>query len=267
MPNITTSLVNGTYYRKTGNGPAVFLIHGFPECGVMWQNIWPELSKNYTVFIPDLPGSGDSPLVGAVNMEEMADRIKDIIVAEKLNKVVITGHSMGGYVAFAFARKYPMYVSGLSLVHSTPIADDEERVKIRKKAIEIINNGGKQLFLRQLVNGLFSEGFKLNHQNVVETQIDNACKMSDEGIVNFYNAMILRADTSGILPEALFPIQWVLGAQDNVIPFKKLIPFCYQSGVNFVSFYNDCAHMSMFEAPEKLSADLSQFILYCYTVK
>ncbi|MCW3124103.1 MAG: alpha/beta hydrolase, partial [Flavipsychrobacter sp.] len=62
------------------------------------------------------------------------------------------------------------------------------------------------------------------------------------------------------------PIQWICGLDDNVIPCKKILNKCYKAAINFVSFYTDCGHMSMLEAPERLNAALGAFASYCYAV-
>ena len=253
------------YYRKMGFGPAVILLHGFPESGILWKNIWDELSVSSTLIIPDLPGSGSSKLEAETSIDQMAGYLKTIMDIEGIDKAVIAGHSMGGYVALAFADKYPGSVSGLSLVHSTPLADDEEKKKIRLKSIELIRKGAKNAFISQMVPNLFSEAFKQSDPEVVKQQVEQAMKMEDNSIVNFYNAMMQRADHTIMLQKAVFPVQWIAGINDNLISYKKILEQCYRSGINFVSFYNNCGHMSMFEAPEQLINDLREFIYYCNT--
>ena len=252
------------FYRKTGSGPVMVLIHGFPESGTIWRKIEDQLALDFTLIIPDLPGSGNSPLQQVTDLGQMADLIRDILVTESINSAVIAGHSMGGYIGFEFAARYPNMVAGLSLVHSIPNADDPERIKIRQKAIELIRNGGKNAFLRQMVPNLFSPDFKQSAPEVVEEQISNALLIAEEGLVNFYQAMIKRNDHSQTIFAATYPIQWIIGLEDNVIFYKKILEQCYKSPINFVTFYNNCGHMSMFETPDRLINDLKYFASYCY---
>jgi pimeloyl-ACP methyl ester carboxylesterase len=155
-------------------------------------------------------------------------------------------------------------VIGLSLVHSIPTADDDEKVKTRLKSIELIRKGGKSAFINQMIPNLFAAAFKESHPAMVQGQIVEAMKMGDAGMVNFYNAMIARKDTTDVVRSACFPIQWIIGSDDNVIYFKKILEHCYRSHINFVSFYRNCGHMSMIEAPEKLIDDLRMFVEYSY---
>jgi len=267
MPEISTAISSRLYYRKMGAGPALFLLHGFPESSALWRKVWDEISVSFTLFIPDFPGSGNSVLERETSIADMADCVKAIMDHEAIDKAVIAGHSMGGYVGFAFADKYPERVMGLSLVHSTPLADDEEKKTVRRKAIEVIRKGGKKAFICQMIPNLFSTDFKQSDPLAVKNQVDMGLEMNDNGIINFYEAMIARQDTTNVLENAIFPVQWIIGIDDNVIYYKRILEQCCKSGTNFVSFYNKCGHMSMIERPEKLASDLSAFVNYCYKLK
>jgi pimeloyl-ACP methyl ester carboxylesterase len=264
MPEISTAVSSKVSYEKTGSGPVLVLLHGFPESSSLWRNVAPELSKSFTLIMPDFPGSGKSPLEKETSIADMADCVADILKAEGITKAVVAGHSMGGYVAFAFAVKYSDKLAGLSVVHSTPLADDEERKKIRLKAIDVIEKGGKSAFVRQMVTNLFAEDFKQNHPEVVEEQIALAMETDEKALVNYYKAMIGRPDQSFWLQNTSIPIQWIVGMNDNVIPYKKILPQCAISAINFVTFYHNCGHMSMLEMPALPASDLTEFVNYCY---
>ena len=264
MPVISTEASSSVYYRKMGAGPALVLLHGFPESGTLWQNIWDELSRSYTLIIPDFPGSGNSVLDRETSVVDMAECVNAIMYNEAIDAAIIAGHSMGGYVAFAFAALYPHKVKGLSLVHSTSEADSPEKINTRLKSIELIRKGAKSTFISHMIPNLFSATFNLSDPSLVKAQVEEAMKMSDDGMVNFYNAMISRQNNTDVLHTAVFPVQWIIGADDTVIPYKKILELCYKVNINFVSFYQNCGHMSMIEEPQKLTDDLILFIKYCY---
>ena len=264
MPEISTAISSRLFYRKMGSGPAVVLLHGFPESGTLWRLIWDDLSAEYTLIIPDFPGSGNSSLDKETTIDEMAECVRSVLDAEGIAHAVIAGHSMGGYTAFAFARLYPGMVAGLSAIHSSATTDDEEKKKNRLKAISLIERGAKKPFISEMVPNLFSEAFKQTFPMMVEEQVAESLKMDVAGMVNFYKAMISRKNQTDMLPDAVFPVQWVVGMEDNVISYKRILEQSYVSAINFVTFYRDCAHMSMMEAPVRLSKDLKIFIDYCF---
>jgi len=168
-------------YFVGGTGPCLVLLHGFPQSGVLWQKVWGALSESFTVIAPDLPGVGGSSFSGrALTMEKMAESVKLILDAEHISEAVIAGHSMGGYVAMAFAELYPKTLQGLCMVHSLATADDEDKKENRRKAIRLIGKGGREAFIKQMMPGLFSEAFKKSHPEVIEGQIKLGCEVPAE---------------------------------------------------------------------------------------
>lgn len=240
------------------------LLHGFPENGELWRNIWGKLSESFTLLIPDMPGSGGSILEQETSIPMMAQAVKEMLDHEGIEKAVIAGHSMGGYVALAFGRSYADVVLGLSLVHSIPMADDEEKKASRIKSAELIKNGGKEPFVKQMVPNLFIESFKQSNSLAVKEQVEEALEIDAPSLINYLDAMRLRDDSREVVKNAVFPVQWIMGAGDNIMNYKKILKEAHQSAINFVSFYQDCGHMSMIEAPERLAADLKSFGEYCH---
>ncbi|MBS1588137.1 MAG: alpha/beta hydrolase [Bacteroidetes bacterium] len=245
--------------------PALILLHGFPESGTLWQKIAPSLSKDFLLVIPDLPGSGNSELgQGKTNMEQLSEGVKQILDAENISKAVIVGHSMGGYVSLAFAELYPSYVQGLSLVHSTAVSDTEEKKENRRKAIALIQKGGKEAFVRGMVPNLFSDTFKKLNPKVIEAHIETGIKLKAESMIAFYEAMLVRPMRTSALKQATHPVQWIIGKYDNLIPTESALQQCSLAQVNFVSLYAESGHMSMIECPHLLERDLKDFTLYCF---
>jgi len=263
MPELNNPVLPRMFYRKMGSGPVMVLLHGFPENGLLWRNIWDKLCGSFTLIVPDFPGSGNTPLENETDIAQMADMVKEILDYEKVDSAIIAGHSMGGYVALAFAGSYPAMIKGISLVHSTPVADDVEKKKARLKSAELIRKGGKELFIMQMVPNLFSDAFKQSNPLMVKAQTEEALKTSSDGLINFCDAMRLRNDSRAMLKTAGFPVQWIIGLDDNIMSYKKILIESHQSDINFVTFYRECGHMSMIEAPERLARDMEIFGRYC----
>ncbi len=266
MITIQTSQDTRLAYRKEGQGPAIVLIHGFPENGGLWQQVWPILAAKFTVIVPDLPGTGESELLPESTMESMAECIVAILKNENIGKAVIAGHSMGGYVALAFAERFGDMVEGLSLVHSIASADNEEKKETRRKSIALIRKGGKEPFIKQMIPNLFSPSFKEAYGSVIEEQVKRGMELEADSMIAFYEAMIARPDRTDVLKSATFPVQFVLGEDDALIPSNVGLEQSRLSSCNFVSLYSNTGHMSMMEDPERLSKDLIDFADYCYSI-
>lgn len=262
---IKTSQFPNIAARIYGSGPDVLvLIHGFPATGNLWRGIPAFLPDNFKLIVPDLPGVGDSlPGNETVRVEDLAGGIVEMLDQLGIQQAVFAGHSMGGYVSLAIAEKWPEKVTGLSLVHSTAKADDEEKIVTRRKAIALIEKGGKEPFIRANVVSLFSPVFKEAHDAVVQQQIAEGLSVPEQTLIAFYNAMINRPDRTGVLQKATFPVQWIIGEDDKVIPKEKSLQQSSLSSVSFVSVYNNCGHMSMLEQVEALAGDLEAFANYC----
>ncbi len=109
------------YFRKDAN-PKVVLLHGFCEDHSIWKDAVNELTECAILTI-DLPGFGGSTVVSPVSIAKMAELIMEIIDFEQIEKCIMIGHSMGGYVALAFGEKFGERLAGMGLIHSHPYED------------------------------------------------------------------------------------------------------------------------------------------------
>ncbi|MBL7713576.1 MAG: alpha/beta hydrolase [Chitinophagaceae bacterium] len=253
-----------TYY-KTGSGPAILLVHGFPANRHLWRHIIPGLARQYTVLLPDFfEQEGDWQQQGHTSTRELARAFHDILEQEQVDRVLIAGHSMGGYMGLAFAALYPQRLAGLSLIHSSPVGDDAARAEGRKKTVAILEKGGKSPFLKKMVPALFSETFRKAEPETVQRQLDEALAVNDAALVAFYRAIMERSETTAVSRTAVFPLQNIIGKKDTLANITKELAPQNLSNTNFVSIYEDEAHMAMLEKPEALLKDLLHFAAYCW---
>src|SRR3979409_2265854 len=104
------------------------LVHGFAEDHKIWELQVDYLKKDFLLIVPDLPGSGRSVFNPQLStIDDYADVIKFILDEEGISACTIIGHSMGGYITLAFAKKYPDQLNAFGLFHSTTYADSEEK--------------------------------------------------------------------------------------------------------------------------------------------
>ncbi|HEX8350111.1 MAG TPA: alpha/beta hydrolase, partial [Hymenobacter sp.] len=134
------------HYLVKGEGPAVVLLHGFGEDATIWERQFDSF-PGYRLFVPHLPGSGGSEMGADMSMEGMAEAMHALLIAEAATPCLLLGHSMGGYVALAFAEHYPEALLGFGLIHSSAFADSEEKVATRRKSILFIQEHGAAAFL------------------------------------------------------------------------------------------------------------------------
>lgn len=253
------------HYRIEGKGDAIVLLHGFPLDNTIWDDAITALSKQYKVIAPDLPGSGKSTNEDAdLTVEKMAKAISEILKNESTERAVIVGHSMGGYVALAFHDIYPEISAGIAMVHSLATADSDEKKEQRRKAIDLINKGGKEPFVKQMIPNLFPKVNNKVPPEVIIWLTAVALETSADNLVAFYNAMIMRPDRTSNLYNSNVPYCWMIGRDDQIMSYNSILQHSTLTNVNFVYVYDECGHMSMIEYTDTFVRDLEDFVRYCF---
>ena len=245
-------------YSDQGKGTAVVLLHGFLENKTMWNAFIPELSQKYRIITIDLLGHGETECLGYVHsMEDQADMVHAILYELKIRKAILIGHSMGGYVALAFAELYPDNVKGIVLQNSTSRADSDERKKNRDRAIKAVKQNYTN-FVRLSITNLFSEDNREKLEYEIEKVKLEALKTPLQGIVAALEGMKTRKDREVLLHFAPYPIQLVLGKKDSVLIYDQSIEQIEGTKVELTSFPD--GHMSHIENETELKKVFIDFL-------
>ena len=254
-----------TYYQKKGYGPHVFLIHGFGEDAMIWSHQIACLQDHYTVLIPDLPGSGKSNLPSKeLSIELLADFILEIIEQEQINQVILLGHSMGGYITAAFAKKYPNRLLGIGFIHSSVYADDDIKKETRLKSIQLIERGEEEKieFLKIAIPNLYAEHSKTHRKAEINQHLTNAFCISSSTLIAYTKAMMLRPDNTQILTELHKPILFVVGNEDKAVSPKDNFKQSALAKDCFIYLLPNVGHMSMVEDKDNLQKIINRFLEY-----
>lgn len=244
-------------YSDVGKGTVIVLLHGFLENKTMWDFYMPEFAKKNRVITIDLLGHGESECLGYVHsMEDHADAVYAVLSELRIRKAFFVGHSMGGYVALAFAELYPEYIKGIALLNSTAKADNEERKTNRDRAAKAVKQSFVNFISLSIAN-LFSE----NNRERLALEIDKvkkeALKTPLQGIVASLEGMKIRTDREHILHLSTFPILMVLGEKDPVLPYHETSKQIEQTKVELITYAD--GHMSYIENQENLLKVLIAF--------
>ena len=244
-------------YSDTGKGTTIVLLHGFLENQSMWDNYIATFLKKNRVVTIDLLGHGATECLGYVHtMEDNADAVHAVLSELRIRKVILVGHSMGGYVALAFAELYPEYVKGLVLLNSTATADSKERKVNRDRAIRAVKQSFVN-FISLSISNLFSEGNRERLATEIEIVKNKALKTQLQGVVASLEGMKIRNDREVLLHLTTFPKLLVLGEKDPVLPHNETKQQVENTEVELVVFPD--GHMSHIENKEELTAVLLQF--------
>jgi pimeloyl-ACP methyl ester carboxylesterase len=245
-------------FSDIGKGTAVVLLHGFLENKTMWRELVPSLAKKNRVISIDLLGHGETDCIGYVHsMEENAEIVDAILSHLRIRKAVFIGHSMGGYIALAFAELHINKVKGLVLLNSTALEDSIERKINRDRAIKAVKQNYIN-FVRMSIANLFSE----NNRDLLKNEIENvkleALKTPLRGIVASLEGMKIRKDRQFILKETDFPKLLILGEKDGVLLYKDNVSQIVATNTELISFPD--GHMSHIENKEELEKVIVSFL-------
>lgn len=244
-------------YTDSGGGAAIVLLHGFLENKKMWQDYIALFSKSYRVVAIDLLGHGESNCLGYVHsMEDNAGAVHEVLENLNIGKAIIVGHSMGGYVALAFAELYPENIQKLVLLNSTSKEDSAEKKLNRTRAIKAVKQNYVN-FVSLAIANLFSENNRTRLAGEIEKVKTEALKTPLQGIVASLEGMKIRKDREILLRKNLFPVLLILGKKDPVLNYEESITQIENTSAELIPF--DDGHMSHIENKEELKKVLLEF--------
>lgn len=248
-------------YSDSGNGPAVLLLHGYLESSEVWNGFAEKLSEKFRVISMDLPGSGLSDVYGEIHtMEFMAGAVRHLTDHLGLGKILLVGHSMGGYVAMAFLELFPGKLSGYCLFHSSPFPDTPETTEKRRREIEIVKMGKKNLMYPDNVTRMFAPSNLEKFSDALQRSKKIASSIPGDGIIAVLNGMISRPSRLKYMEEGRVPCLWILGTMDSYIPCEKV-----QAGVKLPSnaklvILMNSGHLGFIEEEQKSVMVISDFV-------
>jgi 3-oxoadipate enol-lactonase len=206
-------------YEDAGAGVPVLLLHGFPFNRSLWREQLPVLSQRHRVITPDLRGFGETTATAEpATMETMAEDVLALIDALNLERVVLGGLSMGGYVALAFYRLYPERVRALMLADTRPQADTAEARRNRETLAERVLAEGMQPIADAMLPKLLTPATHRERPEIVARVREMIMTTSSIGAAAALRGMALRRDQTDLLPEINVPTLIIVGSEDAITP-------------------------------------------------
>ena len=254
MENVKVNGINMAYERR-GRGEPLVLIHGYPLDRTTWNEVASLLETYFDLIIPDLRGMGQSDTMDKTyTITDLASDIAGLLDHLKIQKVFIAGHSMGGYVALAFARAYPNRVRGLGMISSQVLADPPERKAGRYKTAKDVEEKGIGVVVDSMTTKLSAD---VRVQSFVREVIQ---RQKPAGVIGSLKAMAERDDSGDLFKSFKFPVVIVHGDTDALIPvergreMKAALPSAHYAEVK------SAGHMAMMENPKAVTVAL-RFLL------
>jgi pimeloyl-ACP methyl ester carboxylesterase len=235
---------------------ALLLLHAFPLDASMWEPQAAGLSGSARVLAPNFPGFGGNPLGGDVmTMDAAADLAERSLQEAGVERAVVCGLSMGGYVAFALWRRHPEMVAGLVLANTRAGSDDEAGKERRRQLAERVRNEGN--FLADAPPPLLSESAPAalwdRVKEIVRAQPAEAIAAASLGMAE-------RPDSTPDLATIDIPTLVITSTGDTLIPPEATTPMADQIAGARLEVIEGAGHLSNLEAPERFNQVLRDYL-------
>jgi pimeloyl-ACP methyl ester carboxylesterase len=237
------------------------LLHGYLETLSVWDDFVSLLDKDVRVIRIDLPGHGLSGTHPAVNTVDFsAQALHGALLKCGVTQCAIAGHSMGGYVALAFAAQFPDAVQALCLFHSTPNPDPETKREARDREIALLREGKLPLILSQSIPHMFAEENEARFKEKIEEMKEVGEVNDPEGIVACLEGMKTRPDRNDFLTHFSQPLLFIFGQCDRHIPQETAAALAAKFPHAEVLWLSHAGHCGFIEAPQLIAGKFNQWM-------
>ncbi|MGC9991488.1 MAG: alpha/beta hydrolase [Candidatus Cybelea sp.] len=241
---------------------AVVLIHGFPFSASIWDAQADALAQDACVVCPDLRGAGkSSESEGPYLMETLAADVALLLDALGIERASIAGHSMGGYVALAFARMFTERVARLALVPSRLRADTPKEAQARWELADRVERE-KSIgpVVESMLPRLFAPSTPAERPGVVERAYEIVTRNAPGGAAAALRGMALRSSAEDIAEDLDVPMVMIAGAQDATLTQEEAEAVVERFPRGRLVLCAESGHMPMMEEPELVSAALREWL-------
>lgn len=240
---------------------AILFVHGFPFDHYMWNEQVNDLSKNYCCVTYDIRGLGESTVSdGQFTMEMFVDDLEKTIDELKLDKPILCGLSMGGYISLGAMERIQNKFSGLILCDTKSEADDNQGKLKRAAAIKQINNGDFENFIETFVQNCFGEKFIKDNNAQYREVVERSKKNDPLGVKGCLLAMAGRTDTTESLYKINLPTLVICGSEDKLTPPNVMKPMSEKIPNSKFVLVEGTGHMTPIENSGKVNSAIKEFL-------
>lgn len=245
-----------------GEGPPLLLIHAYPLDGRLWTDQRHVLSRVARVLIPDCRGFGRSASFGqAASLDDHAADMARLLAEKQIDRAVLCGVSMGGYIALSFLEQFPARVAGLILCNTRSQADTPEGRATRLKTAEQVMTEGVGTMVSGLPEKMLSEVTRRDCPEVGERLLEQMQQQSPDALAAAQRAMAARPDRTSLLAELRIPALVIAGENDPLIPRADVeaMVAAMPAGTRLVTI-PDTAHLANLERPAAFNEEVIRFM-------
>jgi len=242
----------------------VVLLHAFPLDHRMWDPVADSIAAaGWNVFTPDIRGCGQAPgwAGKSANLSQCVDDVLDILNRFGIDKAVVGGCSLGGYIALEMLRRAPERVAGLMLMNTKASVDNPEVREQRIRISETVERAGStEVLWHAMFDKVVGETTRATRSEVVARVQELMAQSRVDGVVNLQQAMADRQDTHAALTEFRGPVLSLRGSEDEVATLSDFDSI-NKSARDIVAIeLENVGHLAPIEAPDDVARVVIDFL-------
>ena len=247
-------------YDEGGTGVPVVFVHGFPHDRTLWTPQLQGLTVQARCLAVDLRGFGETTAASPYSVDQYADDLAGFMDVLHIERAVVAGLSMGGYVAFAMWRRHAHRVRGLVLANTKAGADSDEAREKRRSLMKVAREQGSSAVADSMITGMLGKTTREKRPDIVNSVHRMISSAPVEGVVGALQAMMDRPDSNGTLGTIEVPTLVVTGDEDAIIPVEEAR--IMHAGVRGSSLevITGAGHLSNLERPAAFNHVVSEFL-------
>jgi len=260
--NITINNLTVSYSdHGPDDAPVIIFIHGFPLNKSMWNIQVEALKENYRVIAYDIRGHGNSdPGIDEFSIELFVIDLLRLMEKLKIEKSILCGLSLGGYIALNAVLKHPDRFDGLILNDTQCIADTPEIKENRCNAIISIKEKGVEQYADEIIKKLFAQETFTKNKNVVDAVKEMIISTQKQSLCNTLHALAERKETCDQLPEINIPVLIMVGEEDKITPIAAAQQMHEKILNSKLEIIQQAGHLSNLENPTAFYTHLVNFL-------
>ena len=251
-----------SYNDEGPNGaPVIILIHGFPFNKSMWNEQMEVLTENFRVIAYDIRGFGNSEAgTEDFSIELFVNDLLGLMDALKIEKAMLCGLSMGGYIALNAIENYPERFNALILCDTNCVADTPEAVEKRMMTIESIDKYGIGPYANESIKNLFSPMSFVTNQEKIAVVKEMIMETSVKTLSATLLALAKRKETCNKLAKIEVPVLILVGEDDKITPPAAARRMHKNIKRSILNVIEDAGHLSNIENSHEFNIHLGKFV-------
>ena len=247
-------------YDEVGAGPPLLFIHGWPHNRTLWAAQLSGLPTHARCIAPDLRGFGASSVRAPFTIDQYADDLAALLGVLAIDRAIVCGLSMGGYVALSMLRRHPSRLRALILTSTRATADAAEAREKRTKLIGFVREHGVEALAGKQLKAMVGETTFNARPDVCEALRLLMAGAPADGVVGALEAMAARADSTDLLAAITVPTLVVSGNEDTFTLPAELRALADSIPNARLEVIQGAGHVCCYERPAAYNHVVSEFL-------